>query len=145
MPDVSADVHGLGSSSVCHFEDVLGAATAVGIADCVFLWIIEHEEVVKVPFAGVLIDGSQLEVLLVGVDVHPEDSLVVCVAVACIIINFLPVSFSPLGRVIGPVASVLLLSPRVSDFDESFSRSIGECEFVGAKRSVSMTASNSTG
>lgn len=146
MPDVTANKDVLGVSSVLDSDLMLsaGGSTALSCVSGFFLGIPDHQEVLKVPTKGILVDLSDREVDHVRVDVHVEDTIVRKELIALsnsrkLILDCL----SPArGVAIGPGSSILFRTPWVSDLDQSDIVIVCVLDSVAANNSVGMTACN---
>ena len=72
LPDMSTDMYSLSWTFVFDGENVLRASVTIVLPNCISLWIIKLEEIIKVPSAGVLVHSREREVRLVGCNVHEK-------------------------------------------------------------------------
>lgn len=146
MPDVTADKDVLGGSSVLDSNLMLsaGGSAALSCVSGFFLGILDHQEVLKVPAEGVLVDLSDGEVGHVRVDVHVEDAIVTKEGITlCNSRKLFLDAHSPASFVaIGPGSSILFRTPWVSDLDQSDFVLVCVFDSVAANNSVGMTACN---
>lgn len=142
---MTADIDVLGGSIVLDSDLMLsaGGSTALSCVSGFVLGILDHQEVLKVPAKGVLVDLSDGEVDHVRGDVHVEDTIVSKELVALFNSRKLITDgLSPVRVVVGPGSSILFRTPWVSDLDQSDIVTACVLDSVAANNSVSMTACN---
>lgn len=88
LPHVSTNVDVLRRTGIVgDCNRVLGASQTVLFCDFIALFVVEHEEVVVVPIAGVLVDASELEIFIVGLEVHEEDAVILLFGIAQFLVD----------------------------------------------------------